>query len=97
MIEKDYKVGDTIDSSSSGKTLAIIYDLSSLVFEMSIDELDVGSVKVGQGVSVTADALEGQEFTGAVETVSINGTTSNGVTTYPVTVSLKAPTVCSQA
>jgi len=89
VIEKDYKVGDTIDSTSSGTTLAIIYDLSSLVFEMSIDELDVGLVEVGQEVSITADALEGQTFTGTVDTVSINGTTSNGVTTYPVTVSVK--------
>ena len=35
---------------------------------------------------ITADALEGQSFEGEVTKVSINGATSNGVTSYPVTV-----------
>jgi HlyD family secretion protein len=63
--------------------------MSSLVFDMSIDELDVGSVKAGQEVTITADALEGKTFTGYVDKVNIKGTTSNGVTTYPVTVYIK--------
>jgi len=88
VIEKDYKTGDTVNSSSGGTTLAVIFDMSSLVFEMSIDELDVSSVKVGQQVTVTADALEGKTFTGVVDKVNIKGTTSNGVTTYPVTVKI---------
>ena len=89
VIEKDYKVGDTIDSTSNSTIMAIIYDMSSLVFEMPIDELDVGNVKVGQEVKITADALEGKEFTGTVDKVNIKGTTTNGVTTYPVTVVIK--------
>ena len=38
--------------------MAVIYDLSQLTFEMSVDELDVRSVQVGQKVQVTADAVE---------------------------------------
>ena len=86
VITKDYKAGDTIDNSSSSKQLAVIYDMSSLVFTMPIDELDVGRVKVGQTVEITASALEGQKYTGTVDKINIKGTTSNGVTTYPVTV-----------
>ena len=37
-------------------------------------------------MEITSDALDGQSFTGRVDKVNINGTTSNGVTTYPVTV-----------
>ena len=68
--------------------MAIIYDLSELTFEMSIDELDIQNVKVGQTVQVTADAFEGQTFTGTVTNVSLQSTASNGVTNYPVTVTL---------
>lgn len=90
VITKSVKEGDTIsrNSGSSDTTLAVIYDLSQLTFEMSVDELDVRSVQVGQRVSVTADALEGQTFTGTVTNVSLESVQSNGVTNYPVTVTL---------
>lgn len=90
VIQKAAKVGDNITrSGSSDTTLAVIYDLSSLTFEMSIDELDIQNVKVGQEVVVTADAFEGQTFSGTVTNVSLQSTYSNGVTTYPVTVTLE--------
>ena len=66
----------------------MIYDLSAVTFQMNIDELDISNVKVGQTVNVTADAFSDQTFTGEVTNVSMEGTTSNGVTYYPVTVTL---------
>ena len=89
VIVKNVNAGETITRDSSSETaLAIIYDLSELTFEMSIDEMDIQSVEVGQKVQVVADAFEGQTFTGTVTNVSINGSYSNGVTNYPVTVTL---------
>lgn len=90
VIKKNIKVGDNIDrsSGSTSTTLAVIYDLSEVTFEMSVDELDVGSVQVGQRVEVTADALEGVTFSGTVTNISLESTQSNGVTNYPVTVTL---------
>ena len=85
VIEKNFKAGDKVDGASSG-TLAVIYDLSYLKLEMAVAELDIGKVEVGQKVEITADALEGQTFEGVVDKVSINGTTTNGFTNYPVTI-----------
>lgn len=94
VIEKNYKAGDNLDTSSAAAAtgyLAVIYDMSSLSFTMNIDELYIGQIEVGQEVRITADALEGQEFTGHVSKLNINGTTMNGVTTYPVTVEIDDP------
>lgn len=89
VITKNVKVGDKISKSSSGTTtMAVIYDLSTMTLEMSVDELDVSSVKVGQTVEITADAVEGETFTGTVTNVSLQSSYSNGVTNYPVTVTL---------
>ncbi|MFR3920997.1 MAG: hypothetical protein ACLTYN_02445 [Dysosmobacter welbionis] len=49
--------GDNIEGGS-GSTLCVIYDLSYLEMTMSIDELDISSVEVGQEVRITADAVE---------------------------------------
>ena len=89
VIQKAAKVGDNISRSGNTDTaMAVIYDLSSLTFEMSIDELDIQKVEVGQAVEVTADAFEGETFTGKVTNVSLQSSYSNGVTNYPVTVTL---------
>ena len=88
VIEKNFKAGDKVDGISSG-TLAAIFDLSYLKMEMNVDELNIGKVKAGQTVTITASALPGQIFTGEVERVSVNGTTTNGFTSYPVTIVLR--------
>lgn len=89
VITKTSKLGDNISRSSSGSTtMAVIYDLSALTFEMSIDELDIQTVQVGQKVVVTADAFENETFSGTVTNVSLQSTASNGVTNYPVTVTM---------
>ena len=90
VIAKNVKVGEKIsrNSGSADTTLAVIYDLSSLTFEMSIDELDISNVKEGQKVNIQADAFEDRTYTGTVTNVSMEGSYSNGVTNYPVTVTL---------
>lgn len=90
VITKSIKAGDKISKSSGtgSTTMAVIYDLSQVTFEMSVDELDVGKVKVGQSVEVSADAVEGVTFTGTVTNISLESSQSNGVTNYPVTVTL---------
>lgn len=83
VIDKNYKAGET---SEAGKVLCTIYDLSYLTMTLSVDELDISDIEVGQEVSVTADAVEGKTYTGVVTKVSVAGTSSGGTTTYPVTV-----------
>ena len=89
VIEKKFEQGDTIDSNNNASEMAVIYDMSKLEFVMNVDELDIGLIQVGQPVQVVADALTGQEFVGYVSNISIKGSSSNGVTTYPITVTLE--------
>ncbi|MEL7647609.1 MAG: HlyD family efflux transporter periplasmic adaptor subunit [Sedimentibacter sp.] len=86
VIEKTSKAGDTLDSDSSNTVMAVVADLSNLKFTIDVDELDIGSIQVGQSVEVTADSLEGKTFEGTISNISKIGTNSNGVAYYPVTV-----------
>ena len=87
VIEKNLKAGDQLDGSESG-ALAVIYDLEQLELKMNVSELDIGKIRPGQSVEITAEALPGETFLGTVEKVNINGTTTDGFTTYPVTILL---------
>lgn len=83
---KNIKVGEKLDNTNSNTAMAIIADLSGRTFDMNIDELDIGKINVGQSVQVVADAYENERFVGVVDKISVEGTSSQGVTSYPVTV-----------
>ena len=91
VVTKHKKAGDKIENgsmSSDSKTLALIYDMSSLYCELAIDELDIKKIAVGQQAIITADAAS-RPYIGIVENVSVSGSIgSNGVTTYPVKIRL---------
>ncbi|MBE7036152.1 MAG: HlyD family efflux transporter periplasmic adaptor subunit [Ruminococcaceae bacterium] len=91
VLKKTSKAGDTLDNTNSSTVMAVIADMSTIIFEMSVDELDISKISVGQKVSVTADAVAGKPYSGYVDYVSVVGTTQNGVTTYPITVVVENP------
>lgn len=83
VVDKFYKAGET---SEANQVLCSIYDLSYLTMTLSVDELDISSIAVGQTVTVTADAVEDRTYEGVVTKVSVAGTSSGSATTYPVTI-----------
>ena len=89
IITKNKKAGDKLEqnNNSTNEPMAIIYDMSVLKVELSVDESEIQDVKVGQRVDITADAAEGT-FNGEVTKVGINGTSQNGVTVYPVEITI---------
>ena len=91
VITKNAKAGDTIDRSNSSEILMVVADISKLKFKMDIDELDVSSVKEGQTVEITCDALSGETFNGRINSISVEGTATNGVTTYSAEVIIDEP------
>lgn len=91
IIQKNFKMGDNLETSNlnaANGILAVIFDMSTLTFEMRIDELDINRIAIGQSVSITADGVEGASFDGIVDKININGTTAGGSTTYPITVKI---------
>lgn len=90
ILTKDYFVGDTI-SGQNPPALMVVADMSKMKFTISADELDIAKIKVGQSVTVTADALSNQRLRGTITAVSKLGTSSNGVTNYPIEVTIDQP------
>lgn len=80
--------GDYVRSETE---LCTIVNNDSLEFDITVDELDILDVEVGQSVNIEIDALSDTQVTpivGYVSEISLEGTTQNSVTTYPVTISL---------
>ena len=93
IVDKKVKAGDVLGGAAStgAETLCTIYDMSYLELVLDVDELKVRALKEGQTVTITAEAVPGEEYTGVITSVLIAGTTINGTTTYPVTVRIDDP------
>lgn len=74
------KKGDVASSGSSLGTLITKQRIATI----SLNEVDVAKVKVGQKATITFDAIEDLSITGEVVEVDALGTTSQGVVSYNV-------------
>lgn len=54
IVDKNYNAGEITEAN---QVLCTIYDLSYLTMTLSVDELDIANIQVGQTVAVTAAAL----------------------------------------
>lgn len=83
--------GSTIVSSQTvGK---INNPKGQLIATVSMSESDILNIKANQKVIITVDAYSDMTFTGKVLSVNTSGTSTSGVTSYPVTILLDSTTV----
>lgn len=75
-------------SGSSSSPAVSIEDLGSLTSTVTVSEVDIPKVSLGQKATLTFDAIDGLSLTGKVTAIDVGGTVSSGVVSYNVTVSL---------
>lgn len=84
----DVQVGSMVASSISnvggGTTVMTISDLSHIYVLASVDESDIGKVRNGQDVIITADSFPGIKFDGKVVRIATTGVNTSNVVTFQV-------------
>ena len=76
------------DQVSAGATAFRVDDLTSLLVDVKISEVDINHVTIGQPVTLTFDAILGKEYHGEVVEMTQAGTVEEGVVNFTVTVEL---------
>lgn len=79
------------DLVSAGQQAFRIDDLSRLLLDLQVSEIDVQQIQVGQPVRVIFDAIPEQEYQGAVVEIGQVGVSSQGVVNFTVTVQISNP------
>ncbi len=82
--EVNYGVGDTGGTS----TAVSVVDLSNLQATLTIAEVDMAQLKVGESAQMTMDAVPAKTYQAQVVSIGPVGTVSSGVVNYPVTVNI---------
>lgn len=76
------------DRVTAGEVAFQIDNLSQLLIDLQVSEVDINSVSVGQPVTITFDAIQGRTYQGQVEKVDLSGNQNQGAVDFAVTIVL---------
>lgn len=79
------------DQVNPGTVSFRIDDLSRLLVDVEISEIDINEIHVGLPVTITFDAIQGQEYQGSVVEVARVGTVVANVVNFTATIELENP------
>ena len=82
----DVEKGDSVEDGT--QLMSLVESGAGFELVLSIDELDIPMVELGQSVTVIPDALGDVQLTGVVQKIAPLGNTETAVTTYDVYVQL---------
>jgi HlyD family secretion protein len=92
VISRAVDVGQTVAASLQAPTLfTIAEDLTKMQVEVSVDEADIGRIKLDDRASFTVDSFPGQAFTGTVTQIRKAALVVQNVVTYTVVVAVDNP------
>ncbi len=87
VVLRNVDVGQTVVANLQAPLIfTIAQDLSRMQVDASVDEADVGGMRVGQAVAFTVDAYPGRVFQGSVQQIRIAPQVVQNVVTYDVVV-----------
>lgn len=79
------------DQVTAGTQAFRIDDLSRLLVDVQIPEIDINSIKVGQTVDLTFDAISNAQYQGRIIAVANVGSVQSGLVNFKVTIELLNP------
>ncbi len=92
IISREVSEGQTVAASMNAPTLfTIANNLDQMEITASIDEADIGKIKVGLPVEFTVDSHAGETFTGSVQQIRLKSTSEQNVVSYNVIIDAANP------
>jgi HlyD family secretion protein len=87
VIDRRVNIGQTVVSSLNAPSLFLIaQDLTKMQIWVSVNEADVGRIKVGAPATFTCAAFPGRQFSGTVGQVRLNATMTQNIVIYTAVV-----------
>ncbi len=76
------------DQAAPGTPAFRVDDLSRLLVDVQVSEVDINRIQIGQDVSLVFDAILNREYKGSITEVALVGAANQGVVDFTVTVEL---------
>lgn len=91
ILEIPVKVGDVVIQSNpfnEGTTIAVVANMKDLIFKGTIDESEVGNIRVGMPANISVGAIANETFNAVVEHISPKGKKESGSVLYEIKAAL---------
>lgn len=88
LVQTGQIISSGISNTGGGTKVMTISDLSRLFVLASVDESDIGEVREGMDVEITADAYQDKKFSGKVERIAQKGVNQSNVVTFEVRIEI---------
>ncbi len=85
------KIGDKVEVGTRATVVLTVANLVDYSLRLSLSEVDIPKVKVGQNAVITMDAIPENSFNGNVSHVDSVGTNNQGVVTFNIMVTIQNP------
>ncbi len=92
VVNRAFDIGQTVAASFQAPTLfTIAQDLTRMQVSTTVDEADIGKIKVGKEATFSVDAFPERVFNGAISQIRLQSTVVQNVVTYPVLIDVNNP------
>jgi HlyD family secretion protein len=87
LLDIPVKEGNSVIQSNNfndGTTIAIVADMTDMIFEGKVDETEVGKIVEGMPLKLTIGAIESERFDAKLEYISPKGVEENGAIQFDI-------------
>ncbi len=92
ILEIPVEEGDQVIQSNNfnaGTTIALIADMTKMIFEGKVDESEVGKLIIGMELDITVGAIEGENFLAKLNFIAPKGIEENGAIQFKIEADLE--------
>lgn len=92
VVNRAFDIGQTVAASFQAPTLfTIAQDLTRMQVSTTVDEADIGKIKVGKEATFSVDAFPELKFQGSISQIRLQSSVVQNVVTYPVLINVNNP------
>ena len=87
VLDVPIKAGNSVieaNTFNDGTTIAIVADMSTMVFEGNVDESEVGKISEGMDLTLSVGAIENEEFQATLEYIAPKGEDDGGTIQFEI-------------
>jgi HlyD family secretion protein len=86
------EVGNSViqtNNFNAGTTIAVVADMTDMIFKGKVDETEVGKIKEGMGIILTIGAIESETYDAVLTYLSPKGVEENGAIQFEIKADVK--------
>ncbi|MCF8357761.1 MAG: efflux RND transporter periplasmic adaptor subunit [Prolixibacteraceae bacterium] len=87
ILDVPVEVGNSViqaNTFNAGTTIAVVADMTDMIFEGKVDETEVGKIKEGMNIILTIGAIEEEKFDAVLTYLSPKGVEENGAIQFEI-------------